>query len=370
MKAKISLFLCMIGMLGLSQTAFALSTSNSTTSSSTRKPMYREITPNAGPRVAYGIDMFVTADFLYWKTRQDGSVYGLAGVFNGAPTPAEAFDRLSSGREAEVKFGWDPGFKAGAGLNFWHDGWDVYGEYTWIHGHGSDSIARDNGIIPETPLPGSVTDGILFADRAESRSSLHFNVFDLELGRNFYVSQFLMLRPHIGFKGTWQRQDWKTRYFSPGDFEIEITNGAPVAITGPYRLRQKSKYYGVGIRTGLDTAWHFTTNWSIFGDMAWTAMWSRYLLKRKDVVSDETTEQKRVAIDSNSRFYDVKYIGELQLGLRFEMWFLDDRYHIQIQAAWEEQVWINHMKFIAGLATSSFFDLTLHGLTAKIRFDF
>ncbi len=33
----------------------------------------QEITPNAGPRVANGADVFLTADFIYWRPREDGT---------------------------------------------------------------------------------------------------------------------------------------------------------------------------------------------------------------------------------------------------------------------------------------------------------
>jgi len=368
MKAKLKLLLGLFGMLCMSQGAFANVDSSSSSSSKSRKPMYREITPNAGPRVAYGIDVFLTADFIWWKTKQSGMTYATTGVLS--EPPATPFQTLNNGRDAQVKFDWDPGFKAGAGLNFWHDGWDVYLQYTWLHTDGSNTIGRLNGTIPSFALPPLVFDGtVLAADSAFSRSNLHFNVVDFELGRNFYVSQFLMLRLHVGFKGTWQNQDWRTRY-SSRNLSLIVSQGNPVPLTGPYRMHHQSKYYGIGMRAGIDTAWHFTTNWSIFGDFAWTAMWSRYRLKRHDTVDDTNAGEKQRNVNVRSNFYDVKFIGEFQVGLRFEMWFSDDRYHIQIQAGWEEQVWINHMTFINLSNPAPYFDLTTQGLTAMVRFDF
>ncbi|MCB1084138.1 MAG: autotransporter outer membrane beta-barrel domain-containing protein, partial [Simkania sp.] len=367
MKAKFKTLLGIFGLLCISQMAFAATDSSSSGSSKPRKPMYREITPNAGPRVAYGYDIFLTADFIYWKAKQSGMSYATTGILTQAP--AAPFEPLENGHDAQVKYDWDPGFKAGAGLNFWHDGWDIYIEYTWLHTDGSDSIARPNGVIPAFTLPPNVIDGdILNGNSARSKGHLHFNVIDLELGRNFYISQFLMLRPHVGFKGTWQNQDWRTRYDS-NDLQLRVQQGNPIPLSGPYRMHHHNIYYGVGFRTGIDMAWHFTTNWSIFGDVSWTAMWSRYRLVRHDTVDDDATGEKQRNMNTRSNFFDVKFIGEFQIGLRFEMWFADDRYHFQIQAGWEEQVWINHMTFINGISPSPFFDLTTQGGTAMVRFD-
>lgn len=363
MKTKLRILFALFGVLSIGQGAFADVDTKS--SSKPRRPVYREITPNAGPRVAYGADVFLTADFIWWKAKQAGLTYATTGALQN---PSTAFESLGRGRDAQVSYNWDPGFKVGAGLNFWHDGWDVSSEYTWLHTDGSNSIQGAPGAIPSMDFPSAAISGGTPYE-SSSRSTLHFNTLDLELGRNFYVSQFLMLRPHFGFKGTWQNQDWRTRYFA-GDYQLTLASNTHETLSGPYRVHQKSKYYGVGIRAGLDTAWHFTTNWSLFGDISWTAMWSRYRLKRQDTVDDKLTGEKQRNFNTRSNFYDIKYVGELHFGLRWETWFSDDNYHIQLQAGWEEQIWINHMTYIQVGTPAPYFDLTLHGLTVMLRFDF
>lgn len=369
MKLKNKLLFGFFALFSISQIAFADIDSKS--SSKTRKPIYREITPNAGPRVMYGCDIILTADLIWWKTKQSGLVYGATGFLNSPKTAADAFEPIPKGRTAQVEYEWDPGFKVGTGLNFWHDGWDVCIEYTRLLTKGSHAIKQDNDIIPSFIFPNDTlgTAKIFTANRADSRSYLHFNVADLELGRNFYISQFLMLRPHLGLKGSWQSQDWRTRYQS-NDLSIQLKEGGTLHLSGPYRMHHHSNYYGVGLRTGLDTAWHFNTNWSLFGDTAWTAMWSRYRLIRRDTIDDTTTGKKQRTHNLSSNFSDIKLVGEFQIGLRYEIWFFDDRYHLQIQVGWEEQLWINHMKFIKALTAAAYYDMTTQGLNAMIRFDF
>lgn len=358
-----------VGLLSISQMAFADIEPKSPSKS--KKPMYREITPNAGPRVVYGWDVFLTANFLWWKAKQSGLIYGTTGLFRPAQTTTDASRFLPRGREAQVKYDWDSGFKAGAGLNFWHDGWDVYSQYTWLHTDGSSSISRQDNVVLPFILTGGALNNTetLITDSAQSHANLHFNVVDLELGRNFYISQFLTLRPHIGCKGTWQNQSWRTNYIS-NNFLLNLQEGSAISVSGPYRTHHNNKYYGVGFRFGIDTAWHFTSNWSIFGDIAWTAMWSRYRLLRRDAIHNNLTAQKYLIYNTRSNFYDIKFIGELQAGLRFDIWFSDDRYHLQVQAGWEEQLWINHMTFIQFATNPAYYDMTTQGLTAMLRFDF
>lgn len=349
MKSKFALIL--LTGLALCQSGFADSNS---------KPMTHDITPYAGPHVTSSVNLYFTVDFLWWKAKQSGLTYATSGVLT---EPTQPFQPLRDGKVGRVAYDWDPGFKVGAGYKFWHDNWDLYAEYTWLHTDGSDSKSRTNGLTANFNLPNNFFTQEVF-NSASSRSHLMFNSIDLGLGRNFYLSPNLMTRPHIGFKGTWQQQDWRSRLFSSF---IQIANAN---VTGPYRVHHHSRYYGVGVRAGIDTAWHFTSRWSLFGDLAATAMWSHYKLRRHDTIDDTTSGQKQKAIDVHSSFFDLKYIGEFQIGLRFQTWLADNSYHLQFQAGWEEQIWINHMTYIDPLSPAPFFDLSLHGLTVTCRFDF
>ena len=74
-------------------------------------------------------------------------------------------------------------------------------------------------------------------------------------------------------------------------------------------------------------------------------------------------------MDTELNTYEVRFVGEFQIGLRWEMWFYDDNYHFLIQAGWEEQVWLSNGNFIR-LYNDVDGDLNLQGLDIKFRFDF
>jgi hypothetical protein len=302
---------------------------------------FREITPNAGPRVAHGADVFITADFIWWKAVQDGLDYGITGFDPSGATVADPFADAQKGKISSVGQDWAPGFKVGLGLNLGHDGWDLYTQYTWLHASDNSSLSRDNGVAFASFVPGNDGPTIL-GDSISSNWDLHFNVIDLELGRNFYLSQFLTMRPFIGFKGTWQDQDWKSTIRAT-DFEIDVDGGNSFSVTGPFVTSSHTDTWGVGVRGGFNVAWYMSKSWSFYGDFAWTAMWTDYdKLTRKDRLDDASTGNSKLFFNlDNDSFYTIKYVGEMELGLRWEMWFYDDNYHFAIQAGWEEQVWVN-----------------------------
>ena len=51
-------------------------------SKSANTPHYDPITPNAGPKVYDGMDMFLTTDFIYWTGRLDTLTYARSGSGN------------------------------------------------------------------------------------------------------------------------------------------------------------------------------------------------------------------------------------------------------------------------------------------------
>ena len=369
---------------------------------------YREITPCAGPRVFSGWDVVVTADYIYWKAVQDGTAYATSGVYFSPSPAATPFASVATGKQRSVGQDWSSGFKVGLGFDMCHDCWDVMVQYTWLrpshHSHlsatgPSDGTSDDCG-CPEEPSLGNqvvaqflgggsystlVDDPLVIGDSASSRWKMDLNVIDLELGRNFYLSQHLTMRPHIGLKGTWQKQNIHTSIRGPF-FQIPLDDETTLAVSGPYRMHFKNRTYGVGIRGGFDLSWYLSRSVSIFGNLAWSAMWTDYdRIHRVDNLCNCTAsndpcscecadEECKKVLGINKqcgpkRYYSIKYVGEMELGLRWETWLCDESYHFAIQAGWEEQVWINWSTF-AQVIGEGFHDLTFHGLNLKFRFDF
>lgn len=344
--------------------------------SSSDEMRFREITPNAGPRVTNGVDVFITADFIYWTGRQDGVAYARTGL-DGFDA-AVAVGNASSGTTLTPGSKWSPGFKAGIGLNLGHDGWDTYLNYTWFHtSHSNVSTSTETnskGIVPlwEVATVGNVTshdtflvlDSFITVGRASGDWILHFNNFDLDLGRNFYVSQYLTFRPHAGLKGSWYNQHYKVNYsgFHNPDIADEVSST---------QMDMKQSFWGVGIRTGMDASWYFDKNWSLFGDTSLSALWGRFHTTREDYVTVLPSLTTIKSINTAFNYHTVKPVLEFQLGLRYDYWFSDDEYHFGIEAAWEEQVWFNQNQYLELYQPyGSHGDLVFQGFTLDLRFDF
>lgn len=342
---------------------------------------------------------FFTADYLLWTARQDNMSYSY---------PLEEFSGTSTTVKSKVHYpdyDWSAGFRVGAGLNFEHDGWDTYLNYTWFHpsrAKGHEHLHSDaDSLVPtwSMNLPGHI---LLSPDliSAKSRWGFEFYNLDWELGRNYYISRFLTLRPYFGLQSAWQKQKLSLTFDTS-----QLANGLTGGIA-TFAMKNKQDYWGIGALVGLDSAWYvYKKNLSLIGDLAVSALWGDYqhIQKQYEVLIDDTSNLSRIlVVNFRDSFHAIKPVLKFDIGMQWEQWFHCDRRKFSIQALWEEQIWINQntlpeAMFACGVpffgpnlqaaqtaeakpiqygrGGSSTYkarggDLYLQGLTLRVRFDF
>jgi len=320
----------------------------------------REITPEAQPKVTHWADPFITADFIYWKAVEENVHY----AYTGALTTTTA--NAHKGSYHSPDFDFEPGFKLGFGLKFRHDGWDLFAQWTWLnefegenHAHTrTNSQAHSmlhSAFTPQIGLQGDIT-----FDRAHAEWSMHFNALDIELGRNFFISRYLTLRPHFGFKFGWVDQDYHVKAHN-----LSALQPITQAVTPPSEASSKmdQDFFGCGIRTGLDTVWYFTKHWGLYGEFAISALWSDFHSKREDHVASNVIA-KVENLDFKRTLTTLTEVLELGLGFRYDCTFFLGDYEFYLQAGWEEQIWFNQNQFLDTVDTRTG-NLTFQGLTVK-----
>jgi hypothetical protein len=317
------------------------------------------ITPAVAPKVRDGVGLIATADFIWWKTNISGMEYATSGAADGGNfVPFGASTKR--GHVNQPNFDFEPGFKIGLGLEFAYDGWDLYADYTWLNGdteHNSLSAHRGNGATTLFPIVlDTGTISTLPITKESSRWRQHFNVLDLELGRNFFISRRLTLRPHFGLKSAWINEKWKLEFTGSGS----IVDGSQ---------KRKQSLWGIGTRAGLNTVWHFAKNWGLYGDIAVTALWSDFHVKAKDSTELDVSPPIPSMTNLNTRevITEVIPVIETGIGLTYMTWFDDDEYLFQISAGWEEQVWLDFNHFVDFNRSGN---LSIQGLTIKAGFAF
>ncbi len=316
------------------------------------------ILPSAGPCVS-GSHVFFSIDFLYWTARLDG----LAFVETGKPSNASTFHE---GKAYYPKERFEPGFKAGIGAKFNCDLWDVYANYTYLQIHDTK-----NSVLASAH-PGSALENTWIIQAAGGREnpttirsasadwSLKFNILDLELGRNFFVSPRLAFRPFMGAKGVWIAQGYRTRY--RGDFLFSEQSFDS-------KTQHDLDFIGGGLRMGINSSWFLGRYFSIYANTALSEIWGQFEALRKEK-QQQNTSAKVTVLNQYNRFHTNKAVLELGAGLRCDIPMFCHRYNLRLQAGWESQCWFSQNQLIRLLEESAHGDLVLHGLTVEGRFDF
>lgn len=323
------------------------------------------INPPGRPQVKGGADLFIFGDLLYWNAHENGLSYAIVND--------DASNNLS---DAEVKNNhgkWNWGFRTGAGYNLPHDGWDV--SLTWLrftdNGHKRTHADEDEFVFPVWVHP---ADPLAFgrtAQKSHSNWNLTLNQLDLDLGREFFVSKWLTVRPHFGLRSNWIRQKWENDYrnFAPE---------APATIN-EVEVEMKDKWWGIGLEGGLDTQWGLGSGFSIFGNLSAAIIYGFH-----DIDVDEENEPATAASLPRGKFVDLDNsyrvahpILDLMMGLRYDYMFSDDRFHVGLQLGWEHHIYFSQNQFpmfVNDVSLGSFArnqgDLTLQGWTFAARFDF
>jgi hypothetical protein len=301
------------------------------------------ITPTVEPLVKNGWDIVADVDFIWWKSHV--SNFNVAVVNDRSMSPPSPFE---------------PGVKLGTGMGMIHDGWDLYFQYTWLRQPDtSKSSTAKNPSFSTRAFPfldplHPETLSVMTLSSAKVSRKFEFNVLDADIGRNFFISKRLTLRPFFGFK--------LASMFEKNKLSFEGIEAVRSTVS---ELSQNLN--GIGIRGGINTVWYIVRTFGFYGDLALTTLWSDF----------HNRSNTHVTTDSLSNSYRIKNITldvipviEAGLGATYMVWFANERYLLTLKAGWEEQIWLNYNRNILSPIESSSGSLTLQGLTFKVGLAF
>ncbi len=338
----------------------------------------RVITPAVAPEVIDRANVTTAADFIWWKSYLGGVEFAISGVSDGGPLTQPSIDR---GKVKKPPFAWAPGIKLSIGVDYRLDGWNTTATYTGlftdhertsVHYDATKGLVANVAIVP-TPTSTSLetsfgADPIIEADCSWKQK---FNVVDVDLARNFFISRTLTLRPHFGLKFSWIQEKFDLNYPRTN---LEVIT-LPIPVSAIFTMDQRQ--WGIGIRAGMNGVWHITKEFGVYGDFAATALWSSF---RTYISEIPTLVELRLAppvnvtstpttLLTNGRLFEVLPILELGLGLEYMTWFNKDTCLFFARAGWEEQIWSDFNQFVLPLDRMHG-DLSLHGLSLRLGFTF
>lgn len=282
-------------------------------------------------------------------------------------------------------FQFKPGFRIGLGYNFEHDDWDLRLGYTWhytkVHTSVQGVTVGNNGSIIGTlaVLPLNYGSPVFVAyERGKSHWQNQFNVWDLDLGRNYYVGKHLAVKPTLGLKGALIRQHLQAFMYN-ADREIPGPPQQP-ALLIPFEnalTRFKSRFWGLGPKLGASGEWEIGAGFSLFGNIHAAMLYGQFNTKNaiKALVVADRVDPDSSLIGNNEGgrifddFYRLRTMTYASLRLEWSRCFWDWMF-FRMHIGWEGQYWWQQMEFLSCQDFTCDGDLTLTGVNAGLRFDF
>lgn len=289
---------------------------------------------------------YLFADLLYWHADVDHADW----AFKNTNTS----DQVIHGPNHALNFKWSYGFRAGIGMNMDYDQWDTNLYYTWFQTRNSNAVGTHKSQLA-ADLFGLATP----FTQGKIHWTIHYSVIDWELGRWFYVSKHLSLRPHIGIKNGWISQHVNERFTTQN--------------SGPYHSKTSNEFWGIGPAGGFNTSWNFANvhshRFGFFGDFAGALMYGHFNIHHKE------TDFKPSGLTRNLMVPMLQGI----FGLSWDTGFNCDSRHFGIRLGYEFQFWFRQNQMLKNEFTTSgglvnysrsAGNLGLQGLTIDFRFDF
>ncbi len=335
------------------------------------------------------------ADFLWWQ----GDVEGTEVVASGPLTLLSDSSGYNCDFDISAPTGtWEPGMRLGAGYQFeQYDAWKVEAFWTFIFtasdGVDLSTAGSNRRILPLGPNP-------LGPNAAQYHAQwwLRSNLADVQLGREFFPTTHLALKPHLGVRGGFFQ--FKLHHSALGQWSAlnSSMQGPPTTMYNPTWDRNQFQYNGIGFRIGNDTAWHIANHWTIMGNIAGSLLYGKYNNRESFLGYTPNAENdggpaliRATGVNTLSS-WNVRTNVELYLGICWDRCWGKQK-HIALSAGYELAAWflLNNLyslidgnqiffawngatelyfsdSYFTGIAANS--NITYQGLTARVALDF
>jgi hypothetical protein len=314
----------------------------------------------------------IEGDFLWWRAHNPGFVTGFD---QKDPSFSGAFGGNSiAGSLLDLKANWNPGFRVGAGWNTSFDRWDLFVSWTWYRDHSSKHRTRSDittatsvlGYYPLWPFQVLIGTAVTNYKSMQSGWRMQHEAFDLELGRAYYLTQQLSLRPHWGLRGGWINQNFTAGYSLP------LMAGSYAA----WSFRGKNDCWGIGPRIGLNGEWHIASGFSVLGKASGSLLSGNTKVKYTTLFLGTGQDTMSLDREYNRRVYTMSPNVQIFLGLNWGGCFNNEAY-VGLDAGWEINYYWDQFKMPLGINTvtppntvSNNAPVVMEGLTVNAHFDF
>lgn len=297
-------------------------------------------------------------------------------------TPFSFLPQKGSTKDIDFKWAW--GIRAGVGYNFDYDGWDLQALYQWLSSNGNKQV--DVGLLGYVvPLKGTTSivancsnftaNDTYLAKFAKSQFAFNHHSIVLQLGRSYFVSSLLSLRPFFGFRATYLNLQQLVRFMG-GESSI-IGNIVGLGVN-TVTVADTSRLWGLGPRAGVNTDWFLASGFSIFGNASFSLLYGWFDVNHREKFSLCPSSNRIKLLANEHRYLPAT---QLQLGLKYSKYFDSKHQKLEVSLGYDslyywranQMLKVNEFAFTGG-ATEKFEryseDVSIRGVTFDVKWSF
>ena len=302
------------------------------------------------PKTCNG-DFIITVAGFYWNSHQDGMEYAINNNVVSPPNPSgstsladiQQLNNLIDAKYQTPDFKWDFGFKIGLGYCTTCDGWDFSVTWTWYRGKANGQVEAEpcdnQTLLPLWSAFANINGSTLYACDIEHNWRLRLNLIDLELGRNFWTSKYLSIRPHVGIRIAYIKQNFELVH-KGGSWAAFIEPSAQDALNNDVDL--DNDFHGVGVRAGLNSEWNFGCGWGLYANWAASIVYGRFSVDHDEENRQAIAPHNKIDIlETHNSFRASRAILDLALGIQWSTMFCDCSYGFTGMIGWEHHLFFD-----------------------------
>jgi hypothetical protein len=172
-----------------------------------------------------------------------------------------------------------------------------------------------------------------------------YSAIDLELGREFFVSSKLAMRPFLSARGAYIGQNYNSKY-AGNIHNLPYTS----------KMDAKNDYWGAGVRGGSGLHWHFTKQFGLVGQFSFALLFGQFTVKQNthgfNLASiQEFSPQPTIINAFKVSYYRMRANLEGQLAFRMEFPFFCNRQLLQFDLGYDFSFWFGQNqlnRFVSG----------------------
>lgn len=269
-----------------------------------------------------GYNMYLEGQFLWWLSKTENLYFCQDGAQNQSGYTG------FNGTLKQFNTQFTPGLKFTFGGLMAYDHWDIHFTYTYFTQSSTANTGENSLYLGNTFGLSSLTNQI------KAKYSLSLNMFDAVMTRPSWMGERFGFAPFFGARGTWLDQNFKTK--------VALTSTTPYDKLG--KNRSQSDFNGAGLIAGFGLRYELKGGWCFEGNFLGSGIYGKFVnyfngyLKdnngRPFSSQDQTLFSRQV---KQSMLTSLEY----KLGIAYNKFIKQGRYHLGGGLAWEEVIFLN-----------------------------